>query len=487
MSAVQRILRDVAIVAGGQALTWVASFIFVLAQARFLGPATFGELSLALSYAAFFAIVVDFGVATFVTRAVAQAQSDERTILWSALAARGALWLLVMPTAWLLTVVLGYESQLQATILILTDSLLFVGIVGALTAYFQGRERFALPAIANAIQKVAAATVGIAVLVAGAGVIGVAAVYAISAALASVILFAGLRGSGLAAPRIEARAVRNILGSALPIGLYWIVGTFYFNVDMAIVERLTPRESLGHYAAAFRLFTAASIVPAIVCGTVLYPMYSRLSGSSSAALRAAVEKTIAYLTLAGLFVTVIFALLASPIIGLLYPLPAYGPAADALRLLAPGLLFLYVNSVLGSALFALHLEKRLLRIAASAAVLNLVANLVAIPIFGIQAAAAITSGTELFLLGALIFSAPAGLVSSMSAQFAVRATLAGGVTALALVPLAQAPVVVAGALGAVIFAVSCLLLQALPADDLQFAMALVRARVFGRRPRLGDS
>ena len=487
MSAVQRILRDVAIVAGGQALTWVASFVFVLAQARFLGPATFGELSLALSYAAFFAIVVDFGVATFVTRAVAQAQSDERTILWSALAARAGLWLAVMPTAWLLTVVLGYEAELQATILILTDSLLFVGIVGALTAYFQGRERFALPAVANAVQKVAAATVGIAVLVAGAGVIGVAAVYAISAALAAVILFLGLRGSGLAAPRIRARAVRDVLGSALPIGLYWIVGTFYFNVDMALIERLAPRESLGHYAAAFRLFTAASIVPAIVCGTVLYPMYSRLSGTSTAALRPAVEKTIAYLTLVGLFVTVIFAVLASPIVGLLYPLPAYGPAADALRLLAPGLLFLYVNSVLGSALFALHLEKRLLRIAAAAAVLNLVANLVTIPMFGIQAAAAITSGTELFLLGALLFSAPAGLVGSMSGQFALRATLAGVVTAVALVPLGQAPVVIAAPLGAVIFGAACVLFQALPADDLQLAMALVRARVFGRRPRLGDS
>jgi O-antigen/teichoic acid export membrane protein len=487
MTAVQRILRDVAIVAGGQALTWVASFVFVLAQARFLGPATFGELSLALSYAAFFAIVVDFGVATFVTRAVAQAQSDERTILWSALAARGALWLIVMPAAWLLTVIFGYEAQLQATILILTDSLLFVGIVGALTAYFQGRERFALPAIANAIQKVAAATVGIAVLVAGAGLIGVAAVYAISAALAAVILFAGLRGSGLAAPRIRAGAVRNVLGSALPIGLYWIVGTFYFNVDMALIERLTPRESLGHYAAAFRLFTAASIVPAIVCGTVLYPMYSRLSGSSSAALRPAVEKTIAYLTLVGLFVTVIFVVLASSIVGLLYPLPAYGPAADALRMLAPGLLFLYVNSVLGSALFALHLERRLLKIATAAAVLNLVANLITIPIFGIAAAAAITSGTELFLLGALLFSAPRGLVGSMSAQFAVRAALAGGLTALALVPLAQAPVVIAAPLGAVIFAVACVLFQALPADDVQFALALVRARVFGRRPRLGDS
>jgi O-antigen/teichoic acid export membrane protein len=482
VSAVQRILRDIAIVSGGQAVTWVATFVFVLAQARFLGPARFGELSLALSYAAFFAIVVDFGVATHITRAVAQARSGEGTMLWSALTVRAALWLVALPLAWLLTVLLGYEAELQATIVVLVDSLLFVGVAGALTAFSQGHERFLLPTLANALQRVTAAIVGIAVLAAGFGVVSVAVVYAISAALAVALLVIGLRGRGLTAPRLDRRPTWLLVSAALPIGLYWIIGTFYFNVDMALVEHMTPRESLGHYAAAYRLFNALAIVPAIVCGTVLYPVYSKLSTSSTAALRPAVEKTIAYLTLAGVLVTVLCAGLATPIIGVLYPMPAYGPAANALRLLAPGLLFLYVNSVLGSALFALHHERRLLAIAAAAAVLNTSANLVAIPVFGQEAAAAITSVTELFLLGALVVASPPGLVRTTSARLALRAIAAGCVTAIVIQPLATAPVVVAGAVGIAVFAATCLVLQAFPLDDLRSVTSLVRGRVRGLGP-----
>ena len=514
MTTVRGLLRDIAIVSGGQAITWVATFVFVLAQARFLGPVRFGELSLGLSYAAFFAIVVDFGVATHVTRAVAQARSDDRTILWSALTARAGLWLIVMPIAYVLTVVLGYDDELQATILVLTDSLLFVGLAGALNAYYQGRERFALPAIANAVQRVAAAVVGIVLLLAGFGVVAVAAVYAVSGAVAVALLVIGLRGTGLAAPRFDPRAVRGedvqlqagafaadvanggtrplvLAGpadeghfAALPIGLYWVVGTFYFNVDMALIERLTPRESLGQYAAAYRLFSAASIIPAIVCGTVLYPLFARLTGASISALRPAVEKTIAYLALIGVLVSVVFASLAMPITGLLYPLPAYEPAASALRLLAPGLLFLYVNSVIGSALFALHMEKRLLVIAALAAILNTTANLLTIPVFGIEAAAAITSLTELFLLCCLVLAAPPGLVGSASGFVLARAALVGGLTAVALLPLGPAPIAVSAPIAALVFGVGCLLFQAFPADDLRLAGAHVRERIGAlRSPR----
>jgi len=481
MSAVQRILRDIAIVSGGQAVTWVATFVFVLAQARLLGPARFGELSLALSYAAFFAIVVDFGVATHVTRAVAQTRSGEATVLWSALVLRATLWLAALPLAWGITVALGYDAELQATIMVLVDSLLFVGVAGALAAFSQGHERFLLPTLANALQRVAAAIVGIAILAAGFGVVSVAAVYAISSALAVALLVVGLRGRGLTAPRIAPRSTWMLASAALPIGLYWIAGTFYFNVDMALVERMTTRESLGHYAAAYRLFNALAIVPAIVCGTVLYPVYSKLSTSSTAALRPAVEKTIAYLTLAGVLVAVLCIGLATPIIGVLYPMPAYGPAANALRLLAPGLLFLYVNSVLASALFALHHERRLLAIAVVAAILNTSANFLAIPVYGQEAAAAITSATELFLLGALVFATPPGLLRGAVARLASRAVAAGFVTAVLIQPFATASVAVAAAIGIAAFATTCLVLQAFPLDDLRAATDLVRGRVNGLR------
>jgi len=485
MTTLRRILRDLAIVSGGQAVTWVATFVFVLAQARLLGPARFGELSLALSYAAFFVIVVDFGVATYLTRAVAQRDGDDRTVLWSAIALRAALWLGAMPLAWALTVVLGYDDELQATIVVLLDSLLFVGAAGALTAFYQGRERFLLPMLANVLQRVAAAGVGIAILAAGLSVVAVAAVYAISAALALTLLVIGLRGSGLMAPRIDLRAVRRLARSVMPIGLYWVIGTFYFNVDMALVERLAPRESLGHYAAAYRLFNALTIVPALVCGTVLYPFFSRLSTNSLSALRPAVEKTITYLALAGALAVMLCGTLATPIIGVLYPLPAYAPAASALRLLAPGLLFLYVNSPLASALFALHRERSLLVIATAAAVLNMGANLVAIPAFGADGAAATTSATELFLLGALLVAMPRGLVRATNARTAVRAGAAGALSALATMPFVAAPVLISGLLGSFAFAGACLALRVVPSEDLRAAVAIARGRVDALGVRLG--
>jgi len=483
--SLRRILRNVAIVSSGQVVTWLATFVFVLAQARLLGPARFGELSLAMSYATLFAVVVDFGVATYLTRAIAQHDGAERAVLWTAVSTRVGLWLVAMPLAWLATVVLGYEGQLQATILILVGSLVFVGSAGALTAFYQGHERFLLPTLANIVQRVAAAIVGIVVLVAGLGVMSVAVVYAISAAFALSLLVAGLRGTGLLRIRVEPRANWRLLRSALPIAMYWVMGTLYFNVDMVLIERLMPREALGNYAAAYRLFSAAAIVPAIVCGTVLYPMYSRLSGSSSAALRPVVQKTLSYLGLAGILVAVLFASLSSPIVGLLYPLPAYAPAATALRLLAPGLFFLYANSVLGSALFALHLERRLVVIATSAAVLNTVANFAAIPLFGIEAAAAITSLTELFLFGCLLVASPQGLVGSTGGRLAMRAALVGSVTALALLPLAPAPIAISAPLGALVFGGACVLFQALPSDDLRLATGLLRGRIAASRWRLG--
>ena len=235
MSSLRRILRDVAIVSSGQVVTWLATFLFVLAQARSLGPASFGELSLALSYATFFAVVVDFGVSTYLTRAVAQRENAERAVLWTAVTTRAALWLIAMPLAWLATMVLGYEAELQATTLILVGSLLFVGSSGALTAFYQGKERFLLPTLANIVQRVAAAIVGILVLQAGLGVISVAVVYAISAAFALILLAAGLRGTGLLRIRVEPRANWRLVRSVLPIAIYWVAGTLYFNVDMVLI------------------------------------------------------------------------------------------------------------------------------------------------------------------------------------------------------------------------------------------------------------
>jgi hypothetical protein len=101
----------------------------------------------------------------------------------------------------------------------------------------------------------------------------------------------------------------------------------------------------------------------------------------------------------------------------------------------------------------------------------------AIPVFGQEGAAAITSVTELVLLLALLVAAPRELVSAESGRSVMRAAVAGAVAAAVVLPLGDAPVILAGALGSIAFAAACVLLRAIPSDDAHEMLALLRGGV----------
>ena len=157
---------------------------------------------------------------------------------------------------------------------------------------------------------------------------------------------------------------------------------------------------------------------------VLYPMYSRMSVGPRAELRMVIAKALSLLTIVGGAVVLIFVLCADQIVGILYSADAYSPATSALRLLAPGLFLLYLNSVIGYALFALGREKHLLAMATAFAFLNVGANLIAIPRFAQDGAAAVTTLTELGLLMWTIRITPRDLLTGESVRTVAKAAVA---------------------------------------------------------------
>ena len=144
MNVLHRTARNVSIVAVSQLIMWLATLGFTIAQASLLGPARFGQLSLALSYALFLSVVIDFGLGIQLSRMVAQ-RTGGPDALGATILARVVLWLVALPCLWLVTVLLGYERELQLSILVLALSVLFVGIATSIEAYLRGQEEFTLP------------------------------------------------------------------------------------------------------------------------------------------------------------------------------------------------------------------------------------------------------------------------------------------------------------------------------------------------------
>jgi O-antigen/teichoic acid export membrane protein len=483
------VIRNASIVAGAQIITWAATFLFTVAQARYLGPARFGELSLALSYAVILGVVVDFGVSTKLARDVAQRPAGAGQALAASFAVRVALWCAAMPIVWVTTVLLGYDGELQESILVLALSLLIGGFALSLAAYFQGREAFLFPSLGSVAQRGSAALLGVAALAMGFGIVVVAAAYVAACVLQVLVMLPGLRKHPVPSLRLERSAAAEMIRGTAILGCFWILGSLYYNVDMVILQQLASPERVAWYAAAYRLFNATAMVVGFVLGTVLYPALSRLSMDSRESLRRAMERAFAFVVASGVFLALTLVVAADQLVALLYSAHDYGPAASSLRLLAPGLAAMYANGVFFLALLALGFERRLLVMAAVLAVLNPLANLLVIPSLQQDGAAIITSITELVVLGWVLAITPKDLRSAARPAVLMKAALAAGAAAVVLWSLRDWPLFVGIPIAGLLYLVLGLALGLVPVEELRAIPARFRARLQRRAapmPPLGE-
>jgi len=474
MSILQSVARNIAMLTASRFVTWIAAFAFTIAQARYLGPGHFGELSVALTFAALLAIVMDFGLGTQLSRMVAQRSPGNEQALAATIAIRAGLWVVAAPALLLVCVALGYSAELQLTVLLLAVSIFLVGISNTIASFLQGHEEFALPAFAAVAQGVTAAVIGGFILAARPEIAAVAYAFVAAGLVSLAVLSLSQRvRESLRHPRVDAQAAVRLLRAGVPLGVYAIATTVYFSVDMVMLQRLAASDNVGWYAAAYRPFGAATLFPSIVAGTVLYPVLSRLSLGSRDELGAVIEKSLTVLTLAGVGVALVFALFAERIVGILYPAQSYAEAAGALRLLAPGLLFIYVNWALATALLGLRLERRLIVMAVTVALLNPLMNLVAIPLFQERGAAFTTSLTELIVLIWLVRMMPRDLLRLSSVRVGAKAAAAAVLTAVVLAPLRDLPLVMTVPFAILLYAAAALAVRAVTARELAALGAVV--------------
>ena len=67
----KRALRNTAIQAGTQVITWTLSWVLLVVLPRYLGDSGFGKLFFAISYGTIFSTLINLGMNTYVVREVA--------------------------------------------------------------------------------------------------------------------------------------------------------------------------------------------------------------------------------------------------------------------------------------------------------------------------------------------------------------------------------------------------------------------------------
>ena len=373
-----RVGRGAGVKLGEELVGRALQFALINVAQRQLGPAAFGQLTFALALGVVLAPLTDLGVQLTMTQQIARAPHRAQAITGIGLSLKLAL-------AAAACVVLAVASQtrpdeVQAATFTLGLAMI-IGSFGEFFGYtFRGLQRVELDAALTLLTRVLTVVVGLWLLGAGLGLVGLALAY-----LAGSL--AGATGGWLwlhrfFTPTLSFRPETwsEVVRRAIPLGAAIVLSVAYTRTAVFVLDALEGPGAVGTYGVAMKLTEPLAILPAALLAAVFPAIVGRRADGDPAGERL---RAVTTLVLAGCGVLVAaVGVTAGPwLLDLLYG-SQYAGAAAPFQILAVAVLFTFVNYALTHFVIAHDLHRRYLTYTATVFVLNLVLCLVLVPRFG---------------------------------------------------------------------------------------------------------
>jgi O-antigen/teichoic acid export membrane protein len=452
------------------------NFVYAIVIARMLGEVGLGKYATIAALVGMFGVFFELGLAQYVERSVAQDPSRARHLFWNLIALRMILSVIGIISISGLAVALGYESDMAFGVFLFTLTFALASVQMPLLAILSANERFGAVGMMEVIGQLTNVLVGITLLLMGMGYYALISTGFV--AMPMEILFAvwAIRRYNLGPLpfQIDVKSWGSFIRASIPFGITALALNFNYQADTVILQQFHQVGEVGWYNSAYRLILAmVSVAGAFLA--VMTPALAREHVANPESVQRWVRATVRGTALPAMPIAMGGCLLATPIVTLLYG-EAFAPAGAALAILAwdvPLVLFL---AMAGNIASAVGLERPASRIFLFSALLNVVFNLIFIPLFGMIGAAAITIVTDLIIIAWFyrLLAAPMELRQTWS--YLARVGLATGVMGLAiwlLLPL-NLPVLLMIVAGALVYAALAFPLQLVDRELVQKLLAGVR-------------
>jgi O-antigen/teichoic acid export membrane protein len=395
---------------------------FAAVYLRLLGRADVGAFTFVVVLTTYLDTLVDFGLNALIARDVSRKSITAVQAFRSVNLLRLALWLVGLPIVLLVYGPLRERADLSTEAAIAGWLFYFALLPSILAKTASGvlwsAERLDLTAGVSVLATFLKTPVGVAVLFAGFGMVGLAMTSLLTNIVTAVLLWrlaltaGALTAADPAAGALttsfvtrpgsephepagvtpEPRRLLPWLREAWPLFINQLLQGLFFKIDALLLPGLAGDVAAGTYAAAYKVSEGAGIISSSFT-LALFPRLSRetdLSHAYRVALRALLQVAIP--------LAVGIGLLSEPIVALVGGREYLPDSAVALSILICYLPFSYANGLTQYVLIAAGKQRMLTGAFAVALVFNLVANLLLIPRFSYVGAAWVTVASELVLL-----------------------------------------------------------------------------------------
>lgn len=405
-NTVRRVFRNSMIPIASQILVRVVDLVVAIALLRLLGPTGNGQYAIAVVVWLYVKTVSDFGLALLATREVARDPSLIHAIVGETTLFR---WIVLLASGLPVGVYVFSSLTLDALAIqsALAIGLLYLSIVPAsyaesANAALNGLERMEVAAVINVGISLARAPLAVGFGATALGVPGVALAAVLSSIISALAFHKALRSLTSIRPtwRLGRGRMRYYARESWPLLVNALLISLFFRVDVFIISAYRGDDALGIYDAAYKLINLMTIIPAYATLAV-FPLMTQRARDALALARAQRVTTHALVTVAWMIVFSLTAL--SDVAVRILAGQAYLPeAALLLRILIWFAPISFVNGVFQYVLVAMNEQRRLVPAFVAAVTFNFVANMALVPMYGARASAALTIGTEIVILVALI-------------------------------------------------------------------------------------
>ncbi|MEZ4515377.1 MAG: flippase [Chloroflexota bacterium] len=480
MNTLQRLLSNTALAfLANVAVRASTSLLFILIG-RNLGPTESGVFTLGTTYFTIVFGLSALGLHELLVRELSPRREESAHYLANFLAIRLAttvLTYLLLVVA--LRLVLPYNAETEQVILILSLAAIPEAIFSICQALFESHEILIVPTVAALINSGVKIIGGFILLRSGYGVTALAWLMVAGSALSLLAYPPSLLRLFREVPqRLRAnldwafsKAQLRETPSFFTIHLFSILD---YQTDAFLISLLLTETDLGYYTAALTITLAISMLSFAVRAAI-YPVMARYARTDREKLVTLHEKANQYLIAFILPVATGVALLADPIIRLIYG-DAFAPAIPVLQISVWASVFLLLN-VPNARLMIIHNRQRAASgVTALSMGVNIVANLLLIPVLGINGSAIARLLSSIMFFLSIHIYVRRNILETSFLPTLPRPLLATILMAAAVWPLRELPLPIPILAGAAVYILAALALRVVPRRDIIYWQQILRTR-----------
>ncbi len=378
---------------GGKIFQMAISLIVGVITARYLGPSNYGLIGYGSAYVSFFTAFCSLGLNSVIIKDFIDNPHEQGEAIGSAIVMRIVSSLLssIMIVSFVAVVDKG-EAVTIAVVALCSVGTIF-HVFETFNFWFQSQYKSKITSIATFLAYVVTAGYKIVLLVLGKDVRWFAFSTSVDYIVVAVFLYVAYKRHGGERLKFSFKKSKSLLKVSYNYILSAVMISVYGQTDKLLLKHMLNESAVGYFTTATTICTMwVFVLQAIVDS--MYPTILRLKSENYAQYERKNRQLYAIVFYVSCFVSVVFIIFGDFGVKLLYG-EAFLPASSVLKVVSWYTAFSYLGVARNAWIVSEGKQKYLKYIYGAAAVLNVIMNLILIPVMGTIGAATATLITQI--------------------------------------------------------------------------------------------